>query len=54
MLLVVALGLIIFALKPSHKKRGLYLRYPDGEIYLNKKSIEKNVQLTLAKYDDIR
>lgn len=54
LLVIAAIGFIIFALKPSHKKRGLYLEYDDGEIYLNKKSIEKTVQHTVAKYDDIR
>lgn len=53
-LVIIAIGLIIFAFRPSHKKRGLYLEYEDGEIYLNKKSIEKTVQHTVAKYGDIR
>ncbi|GGG30451.1 hypothetical protein GCM10007425_26360 [Lysinibacillus alkalisoli] len=53
-LLVIALFMIIFAFLPSHRKRGLYLKYNDGEIYLNKRSIEKNIQHTVAKYNDIR
>lgn len=54
LLLLIALGFIIFAFWPSHKKRGLYLKYDDGEIYMNKKSIEKNVQHTVSKYDAVR
>lgn len=51
---VIAFAILIFSLSPSYKKRGLYLKFDDGEIYMNKKSIEKNVQHTLAKYDDVR
>ncbi|GEK32869.1 alkaline shock response membrane anchor protein AmaP [Kurthia sibirica] len=54
LLFVIACALIIFACKPSNKKRGLYLKYGDGTIYINKKSIEKNVLHTIAKYDGIR
>lgn len=51
---VMAFAILIFSLSPSYKRRGLYLKYDDGEIYMNKKSIEKNIQHTLAKYEDVR
>ncbi|MBM7699649.1 alkaline shock response membrane anchor protein AmaP [Kurthia huakuii] len=52
--LLLALILIVYAFTPSHKKRGLYLSYNDGNIYMNKRSIEKVVLHTLNKYDAVR
>lgn len=52
--LILALAFIIYSFTPSHKKRGLYLSYNDGEIYMNKRSIEKVVLRTLDKYEAVR
>lgn len=52
--LLLALILIVYSFTPSHKKRGLYLSYNDGNIYMNKRSIEKVVLHTLNKYDAVR
>lgn len=52
--LLLALILIVYSFTPSHKKRGLYLSYNDGEIYMNKRSIEKVVLRTLDKYEAVR
>lgn len=52
--LLIALGFVIFGLKPSHKRSGLYLKFNDGEIYMDKKSIEKVVLHTIERYDAIR
>lgn len=53
-LIVIAIIMVIFALSPSHKKRNVALKYCQGNLMLNKKSIEKNVRYTVAKYEDIR
>ena len=52
--LVIAIGFLVYAFKPSHKKNGLFLKYSDGEIFMNKKSIEKVVLHTIDRYDAIR
>lgn len=52
--LVIALIMIIFGLLPSHKKRSLTLKYGDGDVSLNKRAIEKNIQHTVEKYPEVR
>lgn len=54
LLMLLAILLLIWSFRPSHKAQGLLLSYPDGAIYINKKSIEKTVLHTLNKYDGIR
>lgn len=54
LLMLLAFLLLIWSFRPSHKAQGLLLSYPDGEIFINKKSIEKTVLHTLNKYDGIR
>lgn len=54
--LLMLVGLIIFfmAFKRSYKSRQLVVSYPDGELTINKKSIEKNILHTLRNYDNVR
>ena len=54
LLMAVGLFLLIFAFRPSYKSRGLFFSYDDGELFINKKSIEKNVLHTIRKYDNLR
>lgn len=54
LLLFVALLLMLFAFRPSYKKKGLHFSYRDGELYIDKKSIEKTVLHTIRKYDEVR
>jgi uncharacterized alkaline shock family protein YloU len=53
-LLFIGLLYIIYALRPSYKSNKLVLNYADGEVSINKKSIEKNVLHTVKQYDAIR
>lgn len=54
--LLMFVGLIIFllAFKRSYKSKLLVTSYPDGELTINKKSIEKNILHTLRTYDNVR
>lgn len=52
--LIVAIIMLIFGLSPSHKKRNLTLEYGDGDMSFNKRAIEKNIQHTVEKYQDVR
>lgn len=54
LLMFVALLLVLLAFRPSYKSRGLHLSYQDGELYIDKKSIEKTVLHTIRKYDEVR
>lgn len=54
LLLLLALLFIIWSFIPSHKARGLLLNYPDGEVHISKKSIEKTVLHTVQKYEGVR
>lgn len=54
LLLALSLILIIWSFTPSHKARGLLLNYPDGEVHISKKSIEKTVLHTVQKYNGVR
>lgn len=53
-LLVFSLFIIFWSFRPSYKSRGLLLSYSDGDIFINKKSIEKTVLHTVQKYDGVR
>ncbi|MEE1132295.1 MAG: alkaline shock response membrane anchor protein AmaP [Caryophanon sp.] len=54
--LLAAFGLLLLLLsfRPSYKSRGLVMSYDDGELFINKKSIEKNVLHTVRQYSDVR
>lgn len=52
--LVVAIVMIILGLSPSHKKRNFTSKYADGNMSFNKRAIEKNIQHTVGKYQDVR
>lgn len=54
LLLAVALVMMLWTFRPSYKSRGLLLSYSDGEVYINKKSIEKTVLHTIRKYEHVR
>lgn len=53
LLLGIAFLIMIWSFRPSHKSRGLLLSYSDGEIFINKKSIEKTILHTVRKYDGL-
>ncbi|MER2192746.1 MAG: alkaline shock response membrane anchor protein AmaP [Solibacillus sp.] len=53
LLMFVALVMMLFAFRPSYKSKGLLLSYQDGELYIDKKSIEKTVLHTIRKYDHV-
>ncbi len=53
-IVLIALISIFYAFTTSYKKRGIYEKFDDGDFYINKQTIENNVQHTLAKYDDVR
>lgn len=52
--ILIALIFLFFSFTTSYKKRGIYEKFEDGDVYINKRTIENNVQHTLAKYDDVR
>lgn len=45
---------LLLAFRPSYKSHKLVMDFPDGELQINKKSIEKNVLHTVRQYDAIR
>ena len=53
-LLLIGLIYLLSAFKRSYKSKQLLLSFSDGEIVINKKSIEKNVQHTVGKYSSVR
>lgn len=54
LLMAFALFYMIWAFRPSYKSRGLLLSFSDGDVHINKKSIEKTVLHTVQKYDGVR
>lgn len=54
LLMFVALLFVLYAFRPSYKSKGLLFSYQDGELYIDKKSIEKTVLHTVRKYDNVR
>lgn len=53
-LMAFALFYMIWSFRPSYRSRGLLLSYSDGDVHINKKSIEKTVLHTVQKYDGVR
>jgi hypothetical protein len=53
-LMFIGLVHLILAFRPSYKSHKLVMEFPDGELQINKKSIEKNVLHTVRQYDAIR
>lgn len=54
LLMLVGLIHVILACRPSYKSNKLVMDFPDGELLINKKSIEKNVLYTVRQYDAVR
>ena len=53
-LLLIGFIYLFSAFKRSYKSKHLVTSYPDGELFVNKKSIEKTVLHTLQKYNNVR
>lgn len=53
-LMFIGLLYVLWAFRPSYKSHKLVMEFPDGELQINKKSIEKNVLHTVRQYDAVR
>lgn len=54
LIVFIALIFLLFAFSTSYKKRGIYERFEDGDIYITKQTIENHVKQAIEKYDDVR
>lgn len=49
-----ALIFLVFSSTTSYKKRGIYERFDDGDMYITKQTVENHVKQVIEKYDDVR